>query len=1145
MAGFVLLRVRAHRLLLTAALLTVLLTTAVLATLAAFGTAIGDAGLRHTLRERGAAPAALRVATDLPEAERAAAERVVRRGAERTFSGLPVTLRSMARSGPYALPRDLQSRTARQGDPDLTLFAAIDRSRVTLTAGAWPDTARGAAPRGKPTGTAAPTAAPLPVALPETAAARLGLRVGARLTLTDRLSGPPVRIEVTGLYRPRDRTDAYWQLDDLGGSGVRTLAFTTYGPLLTDDAAFRTGRVAQAGVSWLAMADFSGVRAVDVDDLRSAAERGRAALAKDPALGGGPEVHTGLPTVLDQADRSLLGARSTLLIVTLQLVLLAGYALLLVARLLSTERAGETELLLARGGSGPRIARLAAVEALLLAGPAAVAAPLLAGPLMELIAAHGPLARIGLALDTGLTWQTCAVGVAVALGCAAAVVAPALLGAGSRGGPTVVRGRASALPAPLRAGADVGLLVIAGVAYWQLDQRASGGEGVLSGDGGALGVDPVLVAAPALALLAGTVLTLRLLPPVARVAERRAARGSGLPAALAGWQLARRPLRGAGPVLLLVLAVAMGMFAVGQGASWERSQDDQADFAAGTGVRVMSSRIPQFGQGGAYEAVPGVASAAPAARATFGLSGGRGADLLALDARHATGSLLLRDDLAERDARGLLAAIAPRPDTERPGIALPGTPDELRLTARLSAPGQPRDASPSGMSATVTVTVEDRYGVPYRLALGRLPVDGGPRTLVGGIAQAAGAPAGKPAGPLRLTSVELDLLQSDRDERHRFEVSALAAVAADGAARPVSVPASFDWRSAATFAEEEPGNVRVKPRAERPGHPADRPLTAEYHTGRHIGADLVYGQPSSTFTFAAPWPRQPGPLPGIATDRFLDSSGAKVGSTVSVPVAGETLSVRVVDTVRALPTTGPAAERTGGAAGGAGSGSDEAPAAGDTTLDGGALLVDFHAVNQALAARASAALPPTEWWLRPAPGKDDQVVAALRARPDTDPAQVVARSEIADELHDDPFGAGPQAGLAAAALVAAALAAVGFAVSMAGSMRERSAEFGVLRALGAPRRQLARMVAAEQALLIGLALAVGLALGTVLTRAVVPLIVLTGEAAQPVPEVLVELPLWQVGGVLAAVAAVPVLIVAAVALRRGDPVATLRHRGGE
>ena len=119
------------------------------------------------------------------------------------------------------------------------------------------------------------------------------------------------------------------------------------------------------------------------------------------------------------------------------------------------------------------------------------------------------------------------------------------------------------------------------MAYWQLGRQTSG---AVSGDrSGTLGIDPLLVAAPALALLAGTVLTLRLLPLVARLAERRAAGGRGLTAALAGWQLSRRPMRGAGPVLLLVLAVALGMLAIGQGASWSRSQDDRADFAAGAG----------------------------------------------------------------------------------------------------------------------------------------------------------------------------------------------------------------------------------------------------------------------------------------------------------------------------------------------------------------------------------------------------------------------------------------------------------------------------------------------------------------------------------------------------------------------------------
>uniref|UniRef100_UPI003C7C52CB FtsX-like permease family protein n=1 Tax=Streptomyces sp. rh45 TaxID=3028726 RepID=UPI003C7C52CB len=133
--------------------------------------------------------------------------------------------------------------------------------------------------------------------------------------------------------------------------------------------------------------------------------------------------------------------------------------------------------------------------------------------------------------------------------------------------------------------------------------------------------------------------------------------------------------------------------------------------------------------------------------------------------------------------------------------------------------------------------------------------------------------------------------------------------------------------------------------------------------------------------------------------------------------------------------------------------------------------------------------------------------------------------------------------LLAVAVVAAALAAVGFAVGLVGAQRERAAEFAVLRALGAPRRRLARMTAAEQGVLIALALLIGLALGAVLTRAVVPLVVLTGQAARPVPDVLVMLPAGQVAVLLASVAALPLLIVAVLTLRRGDPAVSLRHQG--
>ncbi|MFF4830554.1 FtsX-like permease family protein [Streptomyces sp. NPDC001315] len=1084
-ARFVFLRARTHRPLLAAALLTVLLTTAVLATLTAYAGAIGDAALRHSLTQtRNAGDTALIVKADVPVGGRAAADSAVRDGAHETFDGLPVTVRSLLRSGPYALPRSLQPAAERSGDPDLTHFAALDGTQVRIVAGRQPRQDHQAS-------------AEVEVALPQSAARLLGLAPGARLTLADRLGGPAVRVRITGVYRPVDAAAPYWRLDDLGGRGVKQSGFTTYGPLLAPPGVLTAGKVSAGQSGWLASADFTTLTTGRIDALREAARTGSAALRRQPALSGTTAANTSLPDVLDRVERSLLVARSTLLIVALQLTLLAACALLLVARLLSAERAGETRVLRARGASRARIAGLAALEAMLIAVPSVICAPLLAGPLTRLLAGQGALARIGLRPDVPAgggvgVWLVAA---GVALLCALAVTVPALR-ASFEG---AFLKRAGALPAPLRAGADLGLLAVAGVAYWQVASRNSG---VVSGDSaGTLGIDPLLVAAPALALLAGTVLTLRLLPPVARLAERRAAGGRGLTSALAGWQFSRRPMRGAGPVLLLVLAVALGMLAIGQGASWHRSQDDQADFRAGAAVRVLAAGEGGLGRTDTYAAVPHVVSAAPAVRTTLSLSGSRTATVLALDTAHAADAVLIRRDLASGHP---LAGLAPRQTSA--GAAVPAGTARLRLTATLHSSGP-------GMSADMTLTLEDRYGTPYQIPSGRLPADGRPHTLTPDLAGAG--------GPLTLTGLQLIMDQPiGRAQQHRLSLGELTATDSDGTVRRLPLPTAWtaDYSGDAAASEPDGDNNPTRPRVTSSAPPA-----VEYGTG-YIPGEYTWVVSALTVRLQVAQPAV-DEVTAVATDRFLSSAGARTGQRVDVPFGGRTVPVRIVRSVRELPTT------------------VDSSGSSDT---GGALLVDLRSVNRQLEALYGTSVPPTEWWLRTA-AQDDAagVAAALRARPDVEPAQVVVRDEIAEELRDDPFGAGPEAAFTAAAGVAAALAAVGFAVSAAGSLRERDAEFAVLRALGAPRRRLARMIAVEHGVLVALALVVGAALGTVLTRAVIPLVVLTGQATRPVPPVLVDLPLTRVAVLLAAVAVTPLLVTAVLAMRRTDPVVTLRDQGGE
>ncbi|MEW2618915.1 FtsX-like permease family protein [Streptomyces sp. NPDC048106] len=1077
MTGFVFARARAHRLLLGAALLTVVLTTTVLATLTAYAGAIGDAAVRHALADPGtAADAALIVKADVPPDERAAADRAVREEAGRAFDGLPLTVRTLRRSGPYALPASLRPPAHRSGDPDLTYLAALDRTRLRLTEGRSP----------RPAG----SGGTIEVALPGTAARLLRLRPGDRLTLPDRLGGPALRVRISGLYRPVSATAPYWRLDDLLGRGVKESGFTTYGPLLADPSVFTGGRVSAGTTAWLASADFAGMTTGRIGRLRTAARAGGTALRARAELHGATTVRTGLPEALDRIDRSLLVARSTLLIAALQLVVLAGYALLRVARLLGSERAAETGLLRARGASGARLALLAAAEALLLVLPAAVLAPLLSTPLARVLAAHGPLSRLGLHLTLPVTGRPAVwlVAVVVSSGCA---VAMAVMGGGARA-VAPRRARSGALPASVRAGADLALLAVAAVAY--AESRREGAGGVAADRSGALGVDPLLVAAPALALLAGTVLTLRLLPSVARPAERWAARGRGLSMALAALRFSRRTARGAGPVPLLVLTVALGVLALGQAASWHRSQDDQADFRAGAPVRLTAAGAGGLGSTDGYARLPHVRAAAPAFRAEQPLSGDRTATVLALDTRRAADAVLLRPDLADTPTRPLLARVAS--DGSPAGTRVPAGTAGLRLTATLGSSAGP------GLDTDVTVTLTDAYGVSYRMPFGQLPADGRPHTLRLDVSAARGA--------LTLTGLQLELIQPPARARHRLVLSGLTATGADGRAHGLALPAR--WTTAADAGGDAVPNSATSPT--RPRLAGTRPPTFTYGTGYLPAAD-EWRVASVTIRLQVPQPA-PAAIPALVTDRYLASADARPGQRVDLMLAGHPVPIRIVRAVRALPTTGD---------------------------DGGAVLLDLRALNRFLQSRYGDGAPPTEWWL--ATGDARHVASALRALPDIDPAQVVVRDEIAARLRDDPFGAGPAAACTATAVAAAVLAALGFAVGAAATRRAREAESAVLHALGAPRRRLTRAVAAEQTVLVALALGLGLALGTAVAHAVLPLITLTADATRPAPPLLVRLPLLQVGLLLVAVAALPLALTALPALRRPDPNLVLRTPGGE
>ena len=646
------------------------------------------------------------------------------------------------------------------------------------------------------------------------------------------------------------------------------------------------------------------------------------------------------------------------------------------------------------------------------------------------------------------------------------------------------------------------------VAFWELRRYSA----VPRLSGGSLGIDPVLSVAPVLALAGAALLPLRALPAAARLLDRASARGKRLTAALASWQVSRRPLREGGPILLVVLAVATGTLVLAQHQSWRQSQLDQAAFNTGADTRVDLAAPLPVGRAGSLADAPGVLTAMPVSLTNSGFN------VYALDATKAADAVLLRPDLSPLPTAALWRRIIPH--GAAPGLALPGRPARLAVTATLS----PRPGARPG-ALSVSLAVRDGWGIVYSVPAGTLPADGRSHQLTASLSD------GQTRYPLRLLGVSLSyqlpgfpppvnnshpaVLASNRAARRAaaprvtLAIRALAASARSAGSFPAPFAqgsALAQWRAtagSAAFADVATSGVPPAVTAWRAATGAAA-LTFKVGAGHLVQRSgfppvPVSGQLGLTTG-------DPGlPVPAIATRAFLSAANAHLGQVVQVPVGNATVPARLTAVVRAFPTAGG---------------------------DGSAVIMDQAWLQEVLVSEQQPALPVTQWWLRTGP---DDVRARLPAG-----AGVVTWAGSAGALLDDPLPNVSQLSLLVIVAAALLLAGLGFMVSVVAAMRERRLQDALLAAFGVGRGSRAGQLCLEQFMLSLPAAAAGAVIGVVLAHLLVPAVTLTSGAATPFPPVHVVVPLGWTVLLALGIAAVPVLAAAVAAAYRPDPAAELR-----
>ncbi|MGC4896504.1 FtsX-like permease family protein [Micromonospora sp. DT31] len=765
------------------------------------------------------------------------------------LGGAPVTVAAVRSGTGRELTGDVGAARV-DDDPMFANLATLEDlpAHAELVAGAWPT----------------PGSNPLQVTLPEKVATQLGLVVGERVPLFDRGTERAGTVVVAGTWRPRDAAEAYWRLAPGVGLSQGDAVVTSYGPFALDPEDFARTFTGSTSAVWLVDPDLAAVEPARMPVVTAALDEITEKLPEATGLGSGAQQVSHLDRLADRLGRADLVGRSALLTPLLLIVVLGGYALVLVAALLNEDRRAQTALLRARGAARGQIAGLAAREATLVVAPALLLAPALTGQAVRLLGADLRLADGDLA-------QVWLVAVGAAVGCLLAMVVPAMRRAGTYVADMATRSRPTRGAAVQRASVDVALVALAVLAWTQLRQYSS----PLAGADGGLGIDPLLAAAPILGVLAGGVIALRLLPPATRAAERFVDRRPWNATMFGMWQAGRRPH--AGPVLLLALAVGGSTLAWSLVASWERSQRDQAQHTVGADLRLTERNgIAPAGRAGQLAAVPGLDRVLPAWRDDVRLGReARQATVVGLDAAGAQGMIRLDDAEGSASTAALLGRLAAARAAPVGGVLPAGA---TTLAGTLRTPVDSLYASPL---VTVTALFATDAGATWRVPLGEARGAGPPVRFSVPLPDAGGV-------PLRLVGFEAyggEAINST----YRLLLDGLTLTGAGGAVLPL--PVDGTWQV-------------IDPVSGPGGLAKASPTRVDAQENFRVQAELLQFMVVPTARFAVVPQAADGPVPALVTPGVAAALSVHTGDTVKLSVAEVTLEVTVVGQVAAVPGTG-------------------------------------------------------------------------------------------------------------------------------------------------------------------------------------------------------------------------------------------------
>lgn len=954
-------------------------------------------------------------------------------------------------------------------------------AHVEIVAGTWPDDDR------------VPDE-PVYIAIPERVALLLDLSPGDRLTIDQRGrdSSLPFPVEVSAIFRPFDATAAYWM-------DIAPLRFTSNAQWRVESNVFVSraalNQVAASYVpetslqlGWRVLFDHSRLAFGQLDAAQSALESLPKQLQASIDTAGADD--TGRLLYQSRLDAVLagyageitrLGAPFGLLL--LQLGALVLFFMIVISVLVRRSERRELTMLKSRGVTNRQLLALRGVETLIICLLMTLIAPFVARQLLVwLVPLFTGVDRLPLDI-TAAAYLYAGLAAAVTLVILVATLIPVL------NAPLVLaQGHTERQQGQTwwqRYYLDVVMLVIAFAAMLQiLNQDSLFAES----DGEAL-TDPLLLLAPTLLVFALGSVSLRLFPLLLNAIQSGLRRVRSLEPALASWQVSREPLHYGRITFLLALAISIGWFALSFQRTIADSLVDQAAYRAGADLRVTLAPVSSVPPVTALGAINGVESAAPVLRLTQqDISTRSGSfntgDVLAVDSTHIAQAAGWRDDL------GLLVAPKWTGAVSQTGLPLPFVPESLALSVRyrmqslnfqqtVEAPVvQPELLATQG---TVVLRIRDADGETHLVELAANESSVGDS---GGWVTFRAEPSALATLPAPLAFE--GFIARIRDESSQFQVR----IASELRFRDLTILAGDESATLNPFADMDAWTIRYEngidtsndfPLADDEAIDpalAARSLTVPFfQDDNEAQLALLYNLDE---TVAAMLNSEQG-VPVLVSRRYATDENLTIGQRFNIFIDQTSLWFVVADVIDYYPTLY----------------DDERSF----------IVMDLRPLLQTLGLRSASRIQTNElWFALNEDASPDAVVARLAALDDgLQISETVNITVTRRGLEADLLSVGLSGLLFFSSLMGFVLSSVSLLTYTSLSIQSRSTEFAVLRAIGLTTRRVMYTLAIEQALVIGVALLLGLGIGLLLSVQVLPVLSTNTAGAGVTPPFLVEI----------------------------------------